>query len=120
MLRMLQMIKRKDYVESLRSELKKIRKKLHDSTRGDSISSIDESNRVSSLPKHYEGMEYVVREAVKNLEMGRAACEIEKALLSDETRFNKIIQSNVVDKSDWKSYARGGLEGVLIVRALIT
>jgi hypothetical protein len=52
--------------------------------------------------------------------MGRAACEIEKALLLNEARFNKIIQSKVVDKSDWKSRARGGLEGVLIVRALIT
>jgi hypothetical protein len=120
MLRMLQMMKRKDYVESLRGELKKIRKKLHDSTQGDSICSIDGKNQASSLPKRYEGMEYVVREAVKNLEMGRATCEIEAALLLNEARFKKIIQSKVVDKSDWKSYARGGLEGVVIVRALMT
>jgi len=118
MLRMLQMIKRKDYVESLRDELKKIRKKLHDSTQADSTCSTDGENRESSLPKHYEGMEYVVREAVKNLEMGRAACEIEETLLLDEARFKKIIQSKAVDESNWKSYARGGLEGVVIVRAL--
>jgi hypothetical protein len=120
MLRMLQMMKRKDYVESLRSELKKIRKKLHDSTQDGFMCSIGGSSQASSLPKHYEGMEYVVREAVKNLEMGRATCEIEESLLLNETRFKKIIQSKVVDKSDWKSYARGGLEGVVIVRALMT
>ena len=119
MKRMLQMIKRKDYVESLRSELKTIRKKLHDSDHCGSDTSADITIAASGLPKHYEGMEYVVREAVKNLEMGRATCEIEEALLLNEARFKKIIQSKVVDKSDWKSYARGGLEGVVIVRALI-
>ncbi len=119
MLRMLQMIKRKDYVESLRSELKIIRKKLHDSTKADSYSSIDGNNGASTLLKHYEGMEYVVREAVKNLEMGRAVCEIEQSLLINEARFRKIIQSNGDDKSNWQSYAAGGMEGVVIVRALI-
>jgi len=113
------MIKRKDYVESLRNELKIIRRKLHNSTHGDSVCSTDIKNGTSSLPKHYEGMEYVVREAVKNLEMGRAACEVEEALLINEARFNKIIQSKVGDKSNWQSYARGGLEAVVVVRALI-
>jgi len=113
------MIKRKDYVESLRSELKIIRKKLHDSTHGDSVCSTDRESGTSSMPKHYEGMEYVVREVVKNLEMGRAACEIEETLLLNEARFKNIIQSKVEDKSNSQSYARGGLEAVVIVRALI-
>ena len=119
MLRMLQMIKRKDYVESLRSELKIIRKKLHDSTQGDSVSSADGNNGASSILKHYEGMEYVVREAVKNLEMGKPVCEIEQSLIINEARFRKIIQSKGEEISSWQSYARGGMEGVVIVRALI-
>lgn len=114
------MIKRKDYVESMRSELKIIRKKLHDSTHGDSVNPTGGKSGTSSSLKHYEGMEYVVREAVKNLEMGRGKCELEEALLLNEARFRKIIQSKVGDKSNWQSYARGGLEGVVIVRALIT
>lgn len=120
MKRMLQMIKRKDYVESLRSELKTIRKKLHDSDHCGSDTSADITIAASGFPKHYEGMEYVVREALKSLEMGRGKCDIEEALLLNEARFRKIIQSKAGhNKSNWQSYAMGGLEGVVIVRALI-
>lgn len=119
MLRMLKMIKRKDYVESLRGELKIIRKKLHDSTRGDSAGSNDIKSEPTHSVKHYEGMEYVVREVVKSLEMGKGAGDIEETLHLNEARFRKIIESKVGDKSSWQSYARGGLEGVVIVRALI-
>ena len=119
MIRMLQMIKRKDYVESLRSELKVIRKKLHNSTHDDSVCSTDRNIGASDLLKHYEGMEYVVREVLKILEMGKEKREIEEVLLLNEARFRKIIQSNVRDESNWQSYAKGGLEGVVIVRTLI-
>lgn len=119
MIRMLKMIKRKDYVESLRGELKIIRKKLHDSNRGDSAGSKDRKTGPSNLLKHYEGMEYVVREVVKSLEMGKGAGDIEETLHINEARFRKIIESKVGDKSSWQCYARGGLEGVVIVRALI-
>jgi len=113
------MIKRKDYVESLRSELKIIRKKLLNSTHGDPVCSIDRKGKPSNLLKHYEGMEYIVREVVKSLEMGREAGEIEENLHLNEARFRKIIQSNVGQTSNWQSYAKGGIEGVGIVRALI-
>ena len=113
------MIKRKDYVESLRGELKIIRKKLHDSSHGGSVYSTDREIGTSSLLKHYEGMEYVVREVLKSLEMGRGKRDIEDTLLLNEARFKKIIQSKAGDKSNWQSYARGGLEGVVIVRELI-
>jgi len=113
------MIKRKDYVESLRSELIVIRKKLHDSSHGDSVCSIDRKSGPTNLLKHYEGMEYVVREVVKCLEMGREVSDIEKTLHLNEARFRKIIESKVGHKSNWQCYANGGLEGVVIVRALI-
>lgn len=113
------MVKRKAYVESLRSELKNIRRKLHDSNHGEAIYSIDRKDQPSSMLKHYEGMEYIVREAVKNLEMGRDADEIEHTLHINEARFRKIIQSKTGQPSSWRYYAKGGLEGVLIVRALI-
>lgn len=113
------MIKRKDYVESLRSELKVIRKKLKDSTHGGSVCSIDRIREPTNLLKHYEGMEYVVREVVKGLEMGREASEIEQTLHFSEARFRKIIKSKDGHKSNWNCYARGGLEGVVIVRKLM-
>lgn len=113
------MAKRKDYVELLRSELKVIRKKLNDSTHGDHVYSIDRKKGPGNLLKHYEGMEYVVREVVKSLEMGRQVSEIEEALLVSEARFRKIIESQVEYKSNWQYYAKGGLEGAVIVRALI-
>jgi len=113
------MVKRKDYVESLRRELKIIRQKLLDSTHGDAVCSIDRISESSNLLKHYEGMEYVVREVVKSLELGRGAGEIEEALHINEARFKKIIESKVGHKSNWQCYARGGLEGVVIVRTFI-
>jgi hypothetical protein len=113
------MIKRKDYVESLRSELKTIRRKLHNSNHGDSVCLKEGKSSAPSLQKHYEGMEYVVREVVKSLEMGKGRCEIEEALLINEARFRKIIQSKVMHRSNWKSYAKGGMEGVIVVRSLI-
>lgn len=113
------MIKRKDYVESLRSELKIIRKKLHDSNHGGSVCLTDGKSSATSLQKHYEGMEYVVREVVKSLEMGKGRNEIEEALLLNEARFIKIIQSKVRHRSNWQSYARGGMEAVVVVRELI-
>jgi hypothetical protein len=119
MIRMLQMIKRKDYVESLRSELKVIRKKLHQSNHGGSVRLTNGNNRAHGMQKHYEGMEYVVREVVKSLEMGKGRREIEEALLVIEARFRKIIQAKVRHESSWQSYARGGMEGVVAVRALI-
>ena len=64
-------------------------------------------------------MEYVVREAVKSLEMGREESEIERALHVNEVRFRKIIESGEGGKSNWHCYARGGLEGVGIVRGLM-
>lgn len=70
--------------------------------------------------KHYEGMEYVVREVVRNLEMGRGADEIQETLLLNEARFRKIIQSNASQPFNWRYYARGGLEGVDIVRSLMS
>ena len=114
------MTKRKDYVESLRNELKGIRKKLLDSTHGETVFPIDRKVKSSNSLKHYEGMEYVVREVVKNLEMGRALDEIEETLHLNEARFRKIIQSKNGQPSNWQYYAKGGLEGVVIVRTLIT
>jgi len=113
------MVKRKDFVESLRIELKNIRRKLYRSTHSDSIRSIDSTDKSPNLLKRYEGMEYVVREVVKNLEMGGEVDEIEETLHLNEARFRKIIQSKVGQKSNWQCYAKGGLEGVVIVRALI-
>jgi len=114
------MTKRKDYVESLRRELVSIRKKLLISTHGGSVYSIERRDGPANLLKHYEGMEYIVREVVKRLEMGREVDEIEETLHLNETRFRKIIQSKAGPTSNWQHYARGGLEGVVIVRALIT
>ncbi|MGB5277521.1 MAG: hypothetical protein WBO73_05220 [Gammaproteobacteria bacterium] len=113
------MIKRKDYVESLRTELKSIRKKLHDSSHSDTICSIDKIHKQSNMLKHYEGMEYVVREVVKNLEMGRGPDEIQETLMLNEARFRKIIRSNASQPFNWRYYAKGGLAGVDIVRALM-
>ena len=113
------MIKRKDYVESLRSELKLIRKKLHDSSHADSVCLTDANSSAQGMQKHNEGMEHVVREVVKILEMGKGRREIEEALLLNEARFRKIIQAKVRHGSDGESYARGGMEGVVVVRALI-
>lgn len=110
---------RKDYVELLRSELKLIRRKLNHSTHGDSVISIYRIGGSANLSKHYEGMEYVVREVIKGLEMGREESEIERALQVNEVRFRKIIEAGEGGESTWDCYARGGLEGVGIVRGLM-
>lgn len=114
------MKKRKDYVELLRSELKAIRRKQVDSTRSDAICSIDTKHEQSNMLKHYEGMEYLVREVVRNLEMGREGDEINATLQLHETRFNKIIQSKAGQPFLWRYYAKGVLEGVGIVRTLMS
>ena len=114
------MTKRKDYVELLRCELKSIRKKLLDSTQNNTICSIDKINQQSQMHKHYEGMEYLVREVVKILEMGRGADEIQATLQLNEARFKKIIHSKAGQPFNWQCYARGGLEGVGIVRTLMS
>jgi hypothetical protein len=114
------MKKRKDYVESLRSELKTIRRKQVDSTRANNICSIDKKYEQSNRLKHYEGMEYLVREVVRNLEMGRQGDEINETLRLHEVRFNKIIQSKAGQPFLWRYYAKGVLEGVVIVRTLMS
>ena len=68
------------------------------------------------MRKHYEGMEYLVREVVRGLEMGRGADEIQATLQLNEARFNKIIQSKAGQPFIWRYYAKGALEGVGIVR----
>ena len=114
------MKKRKDYVELLRSELKTIRRKQADSTRCDTICSIDKKQEQSNMLKHYEGMEYLVREVVRNLEMGREGDEINETLQRHQARFNKIIQSRAGQPILWRYYAKGVLEGVGIVRTLMS
>ena len=71
------------------------------------------------MQNHYEGMEYIVREVVRNLEMGRGAVEIQATLQLNEARFNKIIRSKAAQPFNWRHYAKGALEGVGIVRALL-
>lgn len=110
---------RKDYVELLRSELKIIRRKQVDSARTDTISSIDKKHEQSNMLKHYEGMEYLVRDVVRNLEMGREGDEISETLQLHEARFTKIIQSRAGQPFLWRYYAKGVLEGVVIVRTLM-
>jgi len=110
---------REDYVELLRSELKTIRRKLLDSTRTGTVCSIDTKREQSNTLKHYEGMEYLVREVVRNIEMGRDRDEIQATLQLNEARFNKIIQSRAGQPFLWRYYAKGVLEGVGIVRALM-
>ena len=112
------MTNRKDFVESLRVELKNIRKKLHDSSHCESVCSIDRKDKSSNSLKHYEGMEYVVREVIKNLELGKELEEINKILILNEARFRKIIRSKIEQTSNWKYYAKGGLAGVIIGRSL--
>jgi len=114
------MNKRKDYVELLRSELKTIRRKQLASTRTNAICSIDKKREQSNMLKHYEGMEYLVREVVRNLEMGREGDEIQDTLQLNEARFNKIIQSRAGQPFHWRYYAKGVLEGVGIVRTLMS
>lgn len=114
------MMKKIDYVESLRSELKTIRKKLYDYTNDDSADPIDRIAIPANLLKRYEGMEYIIREVVKSLEMGRDLTAVEKTLFVHEARFMKIIETKVGDVTNWQCYAKGGLEGVVMVRALIT
>lgn len=114
------MKKRKDYVELLRSELKTIRRKQVDSTHTNNICSIDKKHEQSNMHKHYEGMEYLVREVVRNLEMGRQGDEINETLRLHEARFNKIIQSKAGQPFLWRYYAKGVLEGVVIVRTLMS
>ena len=114
------MNKRKDYVELLRSELKNIRGKMVDSSRTETVCSIDSKREQSNELKHYEGMEYLVREVVRNLEMGRESDEIKETLRFHEARFNKIIQSRAGQPFIWRYYAMGVLEGVGIVRTLMS
>ena len=114
------MIKREDYVESLRSELKGIRKKLYNSVQNDTICSIHKISQQTNMHNHYEGMEYLVREVVRNLEMGKGADEIQATLQLNEARFNKIIHSKTAQPFNWRNYAKGALEGVGIVRALMS
>ena len=114
------MIKRKDYVEALRSELSTIRKKMLGATLHESITSIDKKNEQFNMRKHYEGMEYLVREVVRSLEMGRGADDIQATLQLNEARFNKIIQSKAGQPFIWRHYAKGALEGVGIVRILMS
>jgi hypothetical protein len=111
---------REDYVELLRSELKTIRRKVLDSTRTGTVCSIDTKREQSNALKHYEGMEYLVREVVRNLEMGRDPDEIQATLQLNEARFNKIIQSRSGQPFLWRYYAKGVLEGVGIVRELMS
>ena len=114
------MKQRKIYVELLRSELKTIRRKLLDSSRADALCSIDKKHEQSNMLKHYEGMEYLVREVVRNLEMGREGDQIQETLQLNEARFNKIIQSRAGQPFLWRYYAKGVLEGVGIVRTLMS
>lgn len=114
------MIKRAVYVESLRSELKGIRKKLYESAQNDTICSIDKISRQTQMHNHYEGMEYLVREVVRKLEMGKGADEIQATLLLNEARCNKIIHSKTAQPFNWRQYAKGALEAVGIVRALMS
>ena len=116
----LSMKKRKDYVELLRSELKTIRRKQLDSTRTNTIVSIDRKREQSNMRTHYEGMEYLVREVVRNLEMGRESDEIQATLQLNEARFNHIIQSRAGQPFLWRYYAKGVIEGVGIVRTLMS
>lgn len=113
------MKKREDYVELLRSELKSIRRKQTDSTRTNTVCSIDKKREQSNMLKHYEGMEYLVREIVRNLEMGRDGDEIQQTLQLHEARFNRIIQSRAGQPFLWRYYAKGVIEGVGIVRTLM-
>ena len=114
------MKKRKDYVELLRSELKTIRRKLFESSRTDTICSIDRKREQYNMLKHYEGMEYLVREVVRNLEMGRESDEIQATLRLNEARFNRIIQSRAGQPFLWRYYAKGVIEGVGVVRTLMS
>jgi hypothetical protein len=72
------------------------------------------------MHNHYEGMEYLVREVVRNLEMGKRADEIQATLQLNEERFNRIIRSKTAQPFYWRHYAKGALEGVGIVRALMS
>ena len=109
-----------DYVKLLRSELKIIRRKQLDTTRTGTVCSIDAKRERSNALKHYEGMEYLVREVVRNLEKGSDPDEIQATLQLNEARFNKIIQSRAGQPFLWRYYAKGVLEGVGIVRALMS
>lgn len=113
------MTKKIDYVESLRSELIAIRKKLYDYTHDNPAGSIDRITVPANLLKRYEGTEFIIREVVKSLEMGRDLTAIEKTLFIHEARFMKIIETRVGDITNWQCYAKGGLEGVVMVRSLI-
>ena len=113
------MKKREDYMELLRHELKSIRRKQAESTRTDTVCSIDSKREQSNRLKHYEGMEYLVREIVRNLQMGREGDEIQQTLRLHEARFNRIIQSRAGQPFLWRYYAKGVIEGVGIVRTLM-
>ena|GEM_PF-4092635 len=113
-------IMQEDYVKLLRSELKIIRRKQLDTTRTGTVCSIDAKREQSNALKHYEGMEYLVREVVRNLEKGSNPDEIQATLQLNEARFNKIIQSRAGQPFLWRYYAKGVLEGVGIVKALMS
>ena len=113
------MQKPKDHVELLRSELNTIRRKLVNSSRADTIYSIDRKHEQSNMAKHYEGMEYLLREVIRNLEMGRESDEIQATLQLNEARFNRIIHSRAGQPFLWRYYAKGVLEGVGIVRTML-
>jgi hypothetical protein len=106
-------------LEALRAELLNIRERMSDATHGQSVCEIHKKGRPSNALKQYEGMEYVVRDAVRNLEASQDLDVLENLLQLKEAEFSKIKTSRIGQSPYWQSYAEGGLNGVQLVRRLM-
>ena len=106
-------------IERLKAEWKRYQADLVEATGGESVCSIHKHGMPSHSLKYSEGVEIVLRDAVKHLAVADAAESIEALLTKHEAAFNRILNSPMGRSEQWAGYARGGLEGVRIVRSYL-